>query len=231
MSADLPAPVIVNHDGFLVVRDDLLPGGTKRRALHVLFDDRAEYVYASPVYGYAQVALAYAARDAGRRAAVFCAERKVWAPLTEEAARQGALIYEVPHGYMSVVRARARAYCAERGACLLPFGLDDPKFIAALAEIALNLVPTPPAEVWCVAGSGVLTRALQAAWPEASHNVVRVGAVPDAGKARVFPAPEKYEQSAKVLPPFPACLNYDAKLWRFVQQHASPGALVWNVAK
>lgn len=225
----LSDPVLANHEGFLVVRDDLLPGGTKRRALHVLFDNREEYVYASPVYGYAQVALAYAARDAGKRAAVFCAERKVWAPLTWAAAHQGALIHEVPHGYMSVVRARARAYCAATGAALLPFGLDDPRFIEALANVARG-IGVQPAEVWCVAGSGVLTRALQLAWPEARHNVVRVGAEPDAGRAKVFVAPEKYEQAARNPPPWPACANYDAKLWSFVRGMARPGALVWNVA-
>ena len=30
----LPKPIIVEHDGFKVVRDDLLDGGTKRRAFN-----------------------------------------------------------------------------------------------------------------------------------------------------------------------------------------------------
>src|SRR6185295_15323322 len=98
----LPAPVIVEHEGFQVVRDDLLPGGTKRRALHVLFDEHTEYVYAGPVYGYAQVALAYAAADACKKATIFCAERKTWHARTLEAARNSALIHEVPNGYLNV---------------------------------------------------------------------------------------------------------------------------------
>ena len=64
-------PLIQEIDNLLVVRDDLLPGGTKRRALPVLMKGKSEYVYASPVYGYGQVALAHVARESGKRATVF----------------------------------------------------------------------------------------------------------------------------------------------------------------
>lgn len=227
----LPEPVILEHDGILVVRDDLLPGGTKRRAMHVLFDDKHnEYVYASPVYGYAQVALAYACRDYHKLATVFCAQRNDYAPLTLEAIAAGAAIVEVPMGFLTVVQARVREYCAHSAyRKMLPFGLDDPTFIAALADVARAL-PVKPHEVWSIASSGVLTRALQLAWPDATFYGVRVGAEPNAGKCvTVYQAPEKFERPARVRPPFPSCLNYDAKAWQFIKQHASKGALFWNV--
>lgn len=226
----IPDPVITEHDGILVVRDDMLPGGTKRRAIHALFDERSTYVYASPVYGFAQLALAHAARDHRKQAVIFCAKRKQFHPITAEVIGLGAGVVEVPHGYLNVVKARAREYCQENGACLLPFGLDDPRFILALADVARAL-PVTPTEVWSVVGSGVLSRALQLAWPNAVFYGVRVGAESDAGRAHVFEAPEKYEQSARFMPPYPSCTTYDAKLWQFVKLHASPGALVWNVAK
>ncbi len=222
-------PVIREHSGILVVRDDLLPGGTKRRALPVLLTGAREFVYASPVYGYAQVALAHAAKEAGVRATVFCAARRERHQRTREAERAGARIVEVPVGYLSVVKARAREYCAVSGARLLPFGLDTPLFVQALADIARAL-PVQPTEVWSVAGSGVLTRALQQAWPSAKVYAVQVGATPDAGRASVLKAPEKFEDDAKMPPLFPSCSNYDAKAWRFVKAQASPGALFWNVA-
>lgn len=226
----LPPPVIVEHEGFYVVRDDMLPGGTKRRAMHVLFDDRPEYCYASPVYGHAQIALALAARDAGKRATIFCAKRHEWHPLTIQANDAGANIVEVPMGFLTVVQARVRAYCEQHSdAKLLPFGLDDPQFILALAQVAREL-PIVPKEVWSITSSGVLSRALQLAWPEAKVFGVRVGAAPDAGRATVMEAPERFNQKAKFPPPFPSCENYDSKMWQFVKAHASPGALVWNVA-
>ncbi len=229
MSHELSPPLIETWDGIQVVRDDLIAGGTKARVIHVLFDDADEYVYASPVYGYAQIALAHVAARLGKRAVVFCARRGKTHPRTAEAYNAGANIYQVDCGYMSVVRARAKEYCRETGAKLLPFGLDDPRIIHALADVARGL-DIVPKEVWCVAGSGTLSRALQAAWPDAQINAVRVGAEPDAGLARVFVAPEKFEAEAKVPPPFPSCGNYDAKAWRFIRQHAQPGALFWNVA-
>lgn len=213
----------------MVVRDDLLPGGTKARVAHLLFDWHIEYVYASPVYGYAQIALAYAAKAHGKLATIFCAKRKHRHARTEEARRAGAKLVEIPSGYLSVVRSRAIEYCAVSGAKLIPFGFDTPEIHDALADLARTL-PCNPKEVWSVAGSGLLSRSLQAAWPQADFRAVRVGAAPDAGRAHIFTALETFEQDARVRPPFPSCSNYDAKAWHYIRECAKPGALFWNVA-
>jgi hypothetical protein len=226
----LPEPVIELHDNIYVVRDDLIPGGTKRRALWVFLDHQHdEYVYASPVFGAAQVALAHTCREQGKRATIFCAKRKILAPLTVRAIEAGATIVEVPFGMLSNVTAKARAYCAEYGARLLPFGLDAPMFLLALADVAMKL-PVQPTEVWSIASSGTLTRALQMAWPDATFYGVKVGHHPDAGKATIYTADEAFDQPARFPPPFPSMPEFDAKAWRIVKQHASPGALFWNVA-
>lgn len=228
---NLPAPVLEDYNGITVVRDDLLPGGTKRRAVHALFTDATTYVYASPVFGFGQLALAYAARDYNKHAVIFCAKRKTWHPLTKEAADLGATIIEVPMGFLSNVSAKAAAYAREHNAVLLPFGLDAPAFIETLADVARAL-PVTPTEVWSITSSGVLTRALQLAWSDARFFGVRVGHDPGkaAGRAIVFRAPERFEDRVQFPPPFPSNANYDAKAWRFVLQGASPGALFWNVA-
>lgn len=225
-----PPPVIKEHEGILVVRDDLLPGGTKVRALPVLFTpDQQHYVYASPVQGYAQIALAIAAKQHGKTANIFCAKRKDWHPRTREAEKHGATIFEVPAGYLNVVKKAARDACQRFGYRLLPFGLDDPAFISALAAVASDL-PVRPEEVWTVAGSGVLSRALQLAWPWATFHAVAVGQEPDVAFAKIYRSERKFEQAAKTFPPFPSCDNYDAKAWEFIKKHAKPGALFWNVA-
>jgi threonine dehydratase len=222
-------PKIIEHNSILVVRDDLLAGGSKRRALPALMDGAVGYVYASPVYGYAQIALAHAAREVGKRAVIFCAQRKEKHPRTLEAAAAGALVVAIRCGYMSVLRKHAKDFAQEHGFTLLPFGLDVPEFIEALADVARAL-PVRPKEVWCVAGSGCLSRALAMAWPKAMVHAVRVGAEPEVGKAKLYIAPEKFEQDAKRPPPFPSCSNYDAKAWQFIRKYATPGALFWNVA-
>jgi hypothetical protein len=55
-------PVVVEHHGIMVVRDDLFAGGTKARFIPALFDGAQEVVYASPQEGGAQTALATVAR-------------------------------------------------------------------------------------------------------------------------------------------------------------------------
>lgn len=225
----LPPPVLEQRDGLTVVRDDLLPGGTKRRVLAEVLPPAAEYVYASPAYGYAQVALAYVCRDLAAQATVFTAKRALLHPRTREAQQAGAKVVLVPTGYLSNVQAKARAYAEHQGACYLPFGFDTPAMAAALTAVARAL-PVAPTEVWSVAGSGTLSRALQAAWPDAPCHAVQVGRVPAVGRAQLYTALEPFERDAAQPPPFPSCSNYDAKAWRFVREHARPGALFWNVA-
>jgi hypothetical protein len=228
----LPPPVVERHGELLIVRDDLLPGGTKRRVLPRLFAawPEQEFVFGGPAQGYAQVAGAYAARDVGKEWTFFLAKRARPHPLTLEAMRAGARIVAVPAGRLSVVQARARTYCDLTGARFLPLGFDVPEFTDALVEEAARLPIDPPPEVWVVAGSGALSRALQRVWPDAAHYAIRIGFPPDVGAATLLEAPERFGDPAERPPPIPSCANYDAKAWRFISERASPGALWWNVA-
>lgn len=221
-------PLIEKHDGILVVRDDLIPGGTKRRGIHVFLTGGKEFVYASPACGYAQVALSFACREYGYKATIFTAKRKTPHARTLEAIEADANVVMVPHGYLSNVQAKAKQYSIESGSVLVPFGLDREDFLKALSEVAEGM--DCPKEVWTVAGSGVLTRCLQKVWRDTDFFAIQVGKTPDAGKATLLKAPERFEWDAKYPPPFPSCSNYDAKAWRFVKEFAKPGALFWNVA-
>lgn len=226
----LPPPIIRPCGKILVVRDDLLPGGTKRRVIGPLLEDCQEAVYAGPRYGYAQIALAHACRDRGKQATVFVADSKELHQRSLEAQEAGALVVKVPAGYLNVVRRTAQEYCVRHGAKLLPFGMDDPAVIEGIAGLARGM-NINPVEVWTVAGTGVLTRGLQLAWPAAQFLAVQIGQTPDIGKAYLWKAPEAFEKEAGIKPPFPSCPQYDAKAWRFIQQYASKGALFWNVAR
>lgn len=223
---------ITEHDGILVVRDDDIVGGTKQRVLERWLPELGpgEYAYGAQAQGYAYLALAAAceALGPGYRATVFTAKRKALHPRVVQARALGAAIHEVNPGYLSNVQAKARDYCRTTDAFLMPFGFDDPRFIEIMAELARDL--HAPAEVWTVAGSGALSRALQKAWPRARFYAVQIGHPPDVGKATLLRAPERFEDDALLPPPFPSCSNYDAKAWWFIKERASPGALFWNVA-
>jgi len=226
-------PIVREHGGVSVVRDDLYPGGTKARFMPVMFEGVTEAVYASPAEGGAQTALASVAKDLGKRATIFVAARAKLHPRTLEAARLGAKVVPVQPGYLSVVQARAKDYAKTSGARLVPFGVDLPEAIARLANAALA-TGLDPDEVWCAAGSGVLARALAHAWPRARRHVVQVGrelARDDVAGATIHIYPRPFSDVAKTLPPFPSDPHYDAKAWETMTARKGPGRVVfWNVA-
>ncbi len=162
---------VFEHDGVLVVRDDLFPGGTKARFLPLLFEDADEVVYASAAEGGAQTALATVATQLGKRATIFVAKRAQPHPRALMAKRLGAKVMQVSPGYLSTVQARAREYAKQAGARLAPFGVDIPEAIESIAEAARS-IEVEPDEVWCASGSGVLARGLASAWPNARRHVV-----------------------------------------------------------
>ena len=220
-----------NGKSISVVRDDLLTGGTKEAALLSFIETmpERELVYAGPRQGYAQIALAAACKAIGKKATLFIAQSKIKHSRSLKAAELGAELHEVPCGYLTVVQARAREYCQQTGARMLPFGLACEEMVEAIAQRA-RMLSIEPSEVWSVAGSGTLQRGLQRAWPSAQFFAVQVGKPPDVGTAEIIVAAEKYEQDAAEPPPFPSCSNYDAKAWRHIVAKASNGALFWNVA-
>jgi hypothetical protein len=231
-SSNLLAPVIVEHEGVLVVRDDLFPGGTKARFLGILFDGAEEVVYASPAEGGAQVALATVARNIRKRATIFVARRAKPHARTIEVAKLGAKIASVTPGYLSVVQARAREYCAQTGARLMPFGADMPEAINAIAAAACA-IGIQPDEVWCASGSGVLARGLAAAWPNARRHAVQVGRTLTPGDVagatiHVYPAP--FGRKMRSKPPFPSDPEYEAKAWEVTTTNKGSGQVIfWNV--
>ena len=233
---NLPKPIVKEHDGIQVVRDDLIEGGTKRRAFYTYIKskDYDEFVYASPRQGYAQLSLAYACRDLGRKATVTVPQgQRYW--LTYKAEELGANIIEVPMGFLTNIQAKARYYCQENNAHLIPFGGDHPIIVEAMRRTALSL-NLNPTEVWTVMSSGVLSRGLQGAWPDAKVYGVRIGhntTPQEQGRAETYKSRYKFQQECKEdeRPPFPSSLTYDSKAWSFMKEYANKNALFWNVGK
>jgi len=228
----LPAQTITEHDGFLVVRDDMIPGGTKRRVLSALFNDVAEkeVVYPSVPYGSGPVAVAYSARDTGKKAILFYPDRKRknWSPQMIEAEAAGATIILVKGGNLKTLEKRAKDYVASHAdARTFELGFDSPEYIDKLAEIARAL-PVTPTEVWCASGTGTISRALQKAWPNAVHHAVIIDEdKANVGKAIRHSLSEAFNNAAK--PPFPASPYFEGKAWGIMKREAKPGALFWNV--
>ena len=237
LGVKLPAPIIEEFDGIQVVRDDLLNGGTKRRAFNYYvasLPEVKEFVYASPRQGYAQLSLAYSCRDLNRKCTVTVPKgERYW--LTNEAEKLGCKIIEIPMGYLTNIQSKARVYCEKNGAHLIPFGGDHPIIVEAMCSEAKRL-DINPTEVWTVMSSGVLSRGLQKCWPNAKFYGVQIGhntTELEMGRAECFRSKYKFQQECKKdeRPPFPSSLTYDSKAWTFIKEHATKGALFWNVGK
>ncbi len=236
-----PDPVVEVHQGVHVVREDVFAGGTKRRFVDAYIAREAtlgarEFVYATTVYGGAQIALAHACRAAGVHATVFGAKRNALHPRTLEAVKAGAEFIEVPMGFLTNVQAKARTYCERTGAHLMPFGFDSAEARGAISSAAARVRSHHGRfdEAWCAVGSGTLIRSLQEAQLAKTYRGVLVGRDhANAGDAVQIRHPLSFGADAKPAdrPPFPSCSNYDAKAWRYAVDAARGGRRVvfWNV--
>lgn len=229
-----PPVVEAVSDRIWVVRDDLLPGGTKTRFLPYLIDGAREVVYGSPFCGGAQLALAEIGRILGVKTTLFYAKRKVLHPRQRAAFIAGAKIVQVPHGYMTNVQSKARAYAAAAGALFLPLGFDVPAATPPLLA-AMRSAGSGWDEVWCATGSGMLARHLGLAFPEARIKAVVVG-LRSRNEAQAMPpnvdmidSPLRFEQISKASAPFPICGHYEAKAWEGCSASQAKRILFWNV--
>lgn len=229
---------IEQHNGILVLRDDLLPGGTKSVFIEQLLNpSAAKYVYASPVYGGFQIALSAISQKIGKKAVIFCAKRNKPHANTLQCKKFGADIYQVNAGYLSVVTAKAKEYCQKMpDAELLPFGANSPiaiNAIAARCQLLTNIIGSEPDNIVCAVGSGTLLQGILRGTSHTKVLGVQVGKECTIRHPRftryVYPKP--FEKESHFKSPFPSCANYDLKAWEILNNlKPLPGnTLFWNV--
>jgi hypothetical protein len=214
---------IAAHDRFFVLRDDLLPGGTKYRGLINFLETipDKEIAYAGTVMGYGALALAHACNTLGKTAHIVIAGESTH-PMIERLGVAGARLHLSPRATIERLHEQAKTLNAR---CLPP-GFATPEFEMSLAESLRSVDVSTYPEIWSVAVTGTVSNALRRAFPD---KIIRTVSVVKSTQGD-YQAPEKYHQSAKSPPPWPACPHTDAKLWQSAQKHATPGTLLWNTA-
>ena len=242
-----------------VLRDDLLPGGSKQRAAlpylrELLAQGWQHFAYASPFCGFAQVALAAAARQLGVVCHLFCAadaahlpqlrrhefselarsmgaELRLFADLAQAQAAAGRFVAEGPQRYE------------------VPLGFADDGFLRLMAqeaawvwtEVVAQLGRKPP-RVWVAVGSGTLSRCLRQMLPDdvelmgVNARVLdpadgRLSSLQCLPRLQLLHADEAFHEPALQTPPVPSNAHYDAKLWRHLVRQGRDGDLWWNVAR
>jgi len=231
----LPDPVVMTHDNVRVVRDDFIIG-TKARAADLVLSriQEEEVVYCQPRVGLAGVSVIEASKIHGKRVTLFMPSSKKISYHQACTIERGANPIFKRIAAMPNLNREADIYAKENGAYFIPLGLKHPLATAAIMLTALQI--PEPEEVYVATSTGVLTRALQIAWPNAkfiSVAVARNMKAGELGRAQVisealdFQTPEKKEN----LPPFPSVSTYDAKVWKYIPKDGKVDRLFWNVGQ
>jgi cysteine synthase len=233
----METPIIKNHYGVHVVRDDLLEGGTKSVLMkHMDKPEIKEFVYASPVYGGFQIAISAYCKKVGKKATIFCAKRNIKHPNTVKCLEYGANVIEVEYGYMSVIEKKAREYCLNKeGVHKIIFGAkteENKKILGQRIKYALDYVN--PDEIWVAIGSGLLVSAMMDnILPHMRVYGVQVGADPDLefhDNLTVIKYPKSFDKVSKLKIEFSSMPNYDLKAFELCLKHKGTGKILfWNV--
>ena len=232
------APQLVDHDGFKVVREDLMGFGSKCRFGDILVSTCKQdtLVYVQPRYGFAGISLAYLAKKYNKKLVLFSPSQKEISDHQAICVEMGAEMKFKRIAAMPVLNAHAKKWAEDNGAFFIPLGLRHELVTAAAVKVAHDLAEKHgyPEEVWSAISTGVLQRSLQIAWPDAKFNGVAVARnikKGERGIAEIWSHPKAFTQDVdpQYNPPFPSAMNYDAKAWEFMTKHGNPGAWFWNV--
>lgn len=228
-----PPPEVRTHDGVSVVRDDLIIG-TKTRAgdllAHKIKNDTL--VYCQPRVGLAGVSLCDVAKHHGKQVILFMPACKEISHHQACCIEQGATPIFRKIAAMPNLNLYAKEHAAEHGHAFIPLGLKH-EYATAGIIYAASSIPEPD-EVYVATSTGVLTRALQIAWPHAkfiSVAVARNMKEGELGRADVIsePLPFARDEKPENLPPFPTVNSYDAKVWKYIPKDGKINRLMWNV--
>lgn len=231
-----PELEITEIDGLNVVRGDSIFGGVKLLCLRGFLNEEVDeetVVYCAHEYGHSSLALGLAGKEVDKKVVLFFAGEKANTYVQEEVDKlenvESIFLPDVKH--QSELVEIAKEYAKHHKARYLPVGFNEPAFTKRLTQLAQSL-GVYPKEVWVSAGSGATARCLRVAWPQAKFCVVNLGMMPtltvDADE--LYVVPEEPDKEAELPPPYPSAKYYDAKIWRFIKDHASQGALIWNIA-
>lgn len=235
-----PAPVIVEHEGIRVVRDDLIVG-TKARAgdLVVARAPSDTLVYVQPRVGLAGLSILECAARHGKRVVLFMPASRQVSHHQACCIERGAEPIFKRIAAMPNLNKAAAEWALDNDAYFIPLGLRHPLATAALVKVATGI--KEPDHAVCAISTGVLSRALQIAWPNAEFTSVAVSRNLQAGelgrsKVRSHPLPFNNPER-ECLPPFPSVDTYDAKAWLYARDIKRYPAgneddvLFWNVGK
>jgi hypothetical protein len=229
-------PVIESYEGVKVIRDDILTGSKVRGGdclISKLPEDKDTIVYVQPRFGLAGVSILDVAKRHGKKVILFMPASKRISHHQACCIERGAGAIFARIAAMPNLNRIAKAWADERPNCyFVPLGLKHELVTAGFVK-SMSRLPEPE-EVWSAISTGVLSRSMQIAWPNAKFHAVAVSRnlkAGELGRADVISAPEAFTSPVKFseIPPFPTINTYDGKVWRYIPKNTGRDILMWNV--
>jgi hypothetical protein len=239
---------VVEHEGVLVIRDDLIPGnlGSKARYAEALMSQvKEKYLfYAMVPQGQALKVLAQVAKKYNKMIVAIAPLRNVPTEGHVEAMLRGAIMMFYQTGGMAGARKRCRDFITEQlngNGLYIPAGVKHPLITAGFAKSCLAINEKyKPDVVFSVASTMVMNHGIQLGFPQAEIYAIQVAGNSASkkypGRANIIEHPQPFNEPCPkhLLPPFNAIDAYDAKGWKYVLEYkkANPDKVVmfWNVA-
>ncbi len=235
-----------------VIRDDLLTGGTKERALWAWLAtvEAEEFIYASPFSGYAQIALAYVSQLMGK-SCIIVAEKDPstgdFHPYSLKARSFGAQLF----GALTLTDAEqiSRGVAEGRsGMIKIPLGFDDQGFRDSMRRALTvewmrieSMVTQKINTLWLPVGSGTLASSFLSFLPSdikvnclnvrvLKSDDQRIKRIEQDPRVTLVEADVPFHTPSRIVPSLPSNLYYDAKVWGLINEFGKTGDVWWNVA-
>jgi hypothetical protein len=228
-----PDPIITEHEGVKVLRDDLITG-TKVRGGDLLISKAPSdtIVYVQPRVGLAGVSILDVAKRYDKKVVLFMPSSKKISHHQACCIERGATPIFKRIAAMPNLNKMALDWALENKAFFVPLGLRHELVTAGLVKVA-SKIPEPE-EAYVAISTGVLSRALQIAWPNTKFTCVAVSRnlkAGELGRANVISDPLEFqtEEKQENLPPFPTVNTYDGKVWKYVPKNTDRDIIMWNV--
>jgi hypothetical protein len=240
---------VVDHDGVLVVRDDLIPGnlGSKVRYAEALVQSVPQkyLLYAMTASGQAAKVLASVAKKYNKVVILIGINRKQPTTAHIEAMEHGAIMLYYTSGAMSPVRKRCRAFLNDQllgNGLYIPSGVKYPVIVAGFAK-SVNKIYSEfkPDVIFCASSTSVMATGIDLGTPD--ECIVHAVQVADNSSLRKYEnnfvcyehdQPFNAPVRKGLEPPFPCIDTYDAKAWiyakRYKEQNPDKVVMFWNVA-
>ena len=231
-------PVVDRIDNVRVVRDDYLVGSKCRGGdcLISFLPTRVDtIVYVQPRTGLAGVSLLDVANRHDLSVKLFMPSSKRISDHQACCIERGAKAEFHRIAAMPNLNKIAKDWADQhKNAFFVPLGLKHEMVTAGIVKTASQI--REPEVVYTATSTGVLTRGLQIAWPNAEFVSVCVSRnmkAGELGKANPISDPLPFTTSEKKenLPPFPTIDTYDGKVWKYIPKRRNHDILFWNVGK